>query len=89
MKEPEGLFQKEIDTAFSEWDRALEKDAPARPIGPDYKSMWKAMAKDPRVAQKVLEMRRFQHQVDGADPKTAQNQAVQDMEKFRTTFGSD
>ena len=89
MKPPEGLFQKEIDDAFGEWRGALEEVAPKKPFGPDYKSMWKAMAKDPRVAQKVLEMRRFQHQVDGADPKTAQNQAVQDMEKFRTTFGSD
>lgn len=90
MKQEDYLFRDEAMKAFNEWDTALSEVAPKVPYGPNYKGMLKTMKKDPRIERAVLDWRRFQHQVDeGVDQNTAARLALEDLKKFKTTFGGD
>ena len=83
-----GLFSKEIESARDEWRNALSEVAPKKPFGVDYKSMLKDMQKDPRITEQVIKFREFYHiSEEGMEQNAARKAAVDDINKFASTFG--
>ena len=91
MKEPQGLFQTEIETARNELRGALEEVAPRKPFnGVDYKKTLRAMQSDPRILNRVGEWREFYHMAqEGMDAQTAKQKAAEELTRFTQTFGGD
>ena len=92
MKEPQGLFQDQLDEARNEIRGALEEVAPQKPFGggTDYKKVMQTMKGDKRILDKVGQWREFYHMAqEGMDAQTAKQKAAEELTRFVQTFGGD